>query len=80
VPIDRSGWLALRALGPANSDVQGELLYAHTSPVYVVVAGKPPAPAKTRGISSHGLIVYGTQLRSAIDFRTSSPKTKSMLR
>jgi len=31
----------LRALGPANPDVQGELLYAHTSPVYVVVAGKP---------------------------------------
>ena len=41
VQIDRSGWLALRALGPANPDVQGELLYAHTSPVYVVVAGKP---------------------------------------
>jgi len=45
VRIDRSGWLALRALGPANADVQGELLYAHTSPVYVAVAGRPPGSA-----------------------------------
>jgi TolB protein len=41
VQIERSGWLALRAFGPADSDVQGESLYAHTSPVYVMVAGKP---------------------------------------
>src|SRR5437899_5460073 len=38
--IDRSGWVALRASGSAVPDVQGELLYAHTSPVYVVVEGK----------------------------------------
>src|SRR5207245_4794756 len=40
--IDRSGWMALRASGPAVPDIQGELLYAHTSPVYVVVDGKSP--------------------------------------
>ncbi|PWT81237.1 MAG: hypothetical protein C5B58_10140 [Acidobacteria bacterium] len=40
--IDRSGWVALRASGPAVPDIQGELVYAHTSPVYVVVDGKAP--------------------------------------
>jgi hypothetical protein len=46
VRIDRSGWVALRASGPAGPDVQGELLYAHTSPVYVTVAGKPAGSAE----------------------------------
>jgi hypothetical protein len=46
VRIDRSGWLALRASGPAVADVQGEVLYAHTSPVYVVVAGRPAGSAE----------------------------------
>ena len=32
--------MALRASGPAVPDVQGELLYAHTSPMYVVVDGQ----------------------------------------
>jgi hypothetical protein len=44
--IDQSGWLALRASGPTTPDVQGELLYAHTSPIYVVVAGKPAGAAE----------------------------------
>jgi hypothetical protein len=44
--LDRSGWLALRSSGPAVTDVKGELVYAHTSPVYVIVAGKPAASAK----------------------------------
>jgi TolB protein len=46
VRIDRSGWLALRAAGPAAPEVKGELVYAHTSPVYVVVAGKPAGSAE----------------------------------
>jgi len=46
VRIDRSGWLALRVSGPAVTDVKGELVYAHTSPVYVVVASKPVRSAE----------------------------------
>jgi hypothetical protein len=42
VPFERSGWLALRASGPAHADNPGGGAYAHTSPVYVEVADRPP--------------------------------------
>ncbi len=41
VRIERSGWLALVASGPPHADLPAGKLYAHTSPVYVRVAGKP---------------------------------------
>jgi hypothetical protein len=44
--LDRSGWVALRASGPAVADVKGEKVYAHTSPVYVVVAGRQAGSAE----------------------------------
>jgi hypothetical protein len=40
ISIPHSGWLALRAAGPAQPD-QPRGLFAHTSPVYIDVAGKP---------------------------------------
>lgn len=43
VPFERSGWLALRTAGPAHADGPGGEAYAHTSPVYVELAGRPPA-------------------------------------
>jgi hypothetical protein len=46
IPVDRSGWIALRAVGPARGDVKGESLYAHTSPVYISVAGRPAGSAE----------------------------------
>jgi hypothetical protein len=46
VAVGRSGWLALRAVGRAVPDVQGENLFAHTSPVYVVVAGTAAGSAE----------------------------------
>jgi hypothetical protein len=45
-PVEQSGWVALRVVGPARGDVKGESLYAHTSPVYVTVAGKPAGSAE----------------------------------
>lgn len=44
--LDRSGWLALRVYGRAVPDVKGEYVYAHTSPVYVRVAGRPAGSAE----------------------------------
>lgn len=41
VPVERSGWLALRVSGPAHADNPGGEAFAHTSPVYVEVAGRP---------------------------------------
>jgi hypothetical protein len=42
IKVDRSGWIAVRATGPGvRDDVKNAQLYAHTSPVYVTVAGKP---------------------------------------
>jgi hypothetical protein len=43
VNIPRSGWISLRARGPGHPDHTGGTLEAHTSPVYVEVAGKPAA-------------------------------------
>lgn len=43
VPFERSGWLALRTSGPPHADNPGGEAYAHTSPVYVEVAGRPSA-------------------------------------
>lgn len=46
VPIDRSSWLALRVRGPEHPDVFDGPAWAHTSPIYVQVAGKPIASAE----------------------------------
>src|SRR5438046_118878 len=43
VPFERSGWLALRAVGPAPAEGPHTEAYAHTSPVYVDVASHPTA-------------------------------------
>jgi hypothetical protein len=41
VPIDRSGWIALRARGRRVPGVQAAELFAHTSAIYVEVADRP---------------------------------------
>lgn len=41
VPFDRSGWLALRVVGPGHADHVATEVYAHTSPLYVEIAGRP---------------------------------------
>jgi len=45
IDVERSGWIAVRTSGPAHPDNPGGEAFAHTSPVYVEVAGKP---AQTR--------------------------------
>src|SRR5262245_20501661 len=39
--VERSGWVAVRTSGPANADNPGGDAFAHTSPVYIDVPGKP---------------------------------------
>ena len=41
VHFERSGWLAVRASGPTHPDLPTGGQYAHSSPVYVRIAGKP---------------------------------------
>jgi hypothetical protein len=41
VLVERSGWIAVRANGPAHPDNPGGEAFAHTSPIYVEVADKP---------------------------------------
>ncbi len=41
IPVTTSGWIAVRASGPAHHDLPTGSQYAHTSPVYVTVAGAP---------------------------------------
>jgi Tol biopolymer transport system component len=43
ISFEHSGWLALRTVGAAHPDNPGGEAYAHTSPIYVEVAGKPHA-------------------------------------
>jgi TolB protein len=46
IPMERSGWLALRVRGPESRHVFDGPAWAHTSPVFVTVAGKPIASKK----------------------------------
>ena len=46
IKLEQSGWLGLRALGPAQPETKGESLYALTSPVYVTIAAKPAGSAE----------------------------------
>jgi TolB protein len=42
IAIDRSSWVALRALGPRHRMVLNDTAaFAHTSPVYITVGGQP---------------------------------------
>jgi dipeptidyl aminopeptidase/acylaminoacyl peptidase len=41
IKFEQSGWLAVRATGPTHPDLPTGGQYAHTSPIYVEVAGKP---------------------------------------
>jgi hypothetical protein len=41
VPIERSGWIALRASGPAAQYWHGGGRGAHSNPIYVEVRGSP---------------------------------------
>ncbi len=41
IPMTTSGWIAIRASGPNHRDLPTGSQYAHTSPVYVTVAGAP---------------------------------------
>ncbi len=40
LPLDKSGWIALRATGPGHPDSPLPILYAHTNPIYVELAGQ----------------------------------------
>ena len=46
IALERSGWVALRARGPESRHVFDGPAWAHTSPVFVTIAGKPIASKK----------------------------------
>jgi hypothetical protein len=46
IRLNKSGWIALRVSGKPHADVEGEHVYAHTTPVYVVVEDKPAGLAE----------------------------------
>ncbi|MDH3272337.1 MAG: CehA/McbA family metallohydrolase [Gemmatimonadota bacterium] len=41
VPIDGSGWIAARVLGPPQHGAMDSYLFAHTNPVFVIADGQP---------------------------------------
>jgi TolB protein len=42
MPLDRSSWIALRALGPGHRLILNDTAaFAHTSPIFVTVGGRP---------------------------------------
>jgi len=41
VTVERSGWLAVRALGPAQPGLMDSYLFAHTNPVFLTVPDRP---------------------------------------
>jgi len=46
IPMVRSGWVGLRTRGPESRHVFDDPVWAHTSPVFVTVAGQPIAGKK----------------------------------
>lgn len=43
IPVEASGWLAVRASGASHPDHPGPSLYGHTTPIYIEVPDKPVA-------------------------------------
>ena len=41
IPVGGSGWIAARALGPAQHGAMDSYLFAHTNPVFVIADGEP---------------------------------------
>ncbi len=41
IPVESSGWIAARVLGPTQHGVMDSYLFAHTNPVYVIADGEP---------------------------------------
>ena len=41
IPIEGSGWIAARVLGPAQHGAMDSYLFAHTNPVFVITGGEP---------------------------------------
>ena len=41
VPVDGSGWIAARTLGPPQHGAMDSYLFAHTNPVFVIADGEP---------------------------------------
>ena len=41
IPVEGSGWIAARALGPAQHGAMDSYLFAHTNPVFVIADGEP---------------------------------------
>lgn len=69
IPIEYSGWLALRVSGPAHADVEGDSVYAHASPIYVMVAGKPAGAAE----DARYFLTWIDQLWTAVQDRDRIP-------
>ncbi len=41
IPIESSGWIAARVLGPTQHGAMDSYLFAHTNPVFVIADGEP---------------------------------------
>ncbi|MYB32279.1 MAG: hypothetical protein F4Y20_07115 [Acidobacteria bacterium] len=41
IPVEGSGWIAARALGPPQHGAMDSYLFAHTNPVFVIAGGEP---------------------------------------
>ena len=41
IPVESSGWIAARVLGPTQHGAMDSYLFAHTNPVYVIADREP---------------------------------------
>jgi Tol biopolymer transport system component len=78
VPFERSGWLALRATGPVHADSPSGEAYAHASPVYVEVVGRPPAARADAQFFVDWINRLETALRERNRIPTAEQKTRVM--
>jgi hypothetical protein len=70
IAVERSGWVALRVSGPNHADQPDGSVYAHTSPVYVEVAGKPV----NAGADAEAFIAWIDRLAADVHRRDRIPR------
>jgi TolB protein len=75
IPIEESGWIALRVDGPQHPDHPGRSLFAHTSPVYLNVPGKPVSAR----VDAEYFLKWIDRLASAVEERNRIPGRRKPL-
>jgi hypothetical protein len=69
IPFEEGGWIALRVSGPRHPDHPAPSLFAHSSPVYLIVPGKPASARE----DAEYFLAWIDRLANAVEQRNRIP-------